>query len=95
MYHYLKNQQLAIDQLVNAKAIPAHLAQEKLELLEIIVPDLSTQKQIAANLDQFNQLTNQLSNQLNLHMKQYQYYLEHLMDFANANHHLIKDGGGN
>ena len=94
LYHYLKNQQLTIDQLVNAKAIPAHLPQEKLELLEIIVPDLETQKQIAATLDQFNQLTKQLTNQLNLRNKQYRYYLEHLMDFANANHPLIKDGGG-
>ena len=85
---------MTIDELVNAKAIPAHLPQEKLELLEIYVPDLKIQKQIAATLDQFNQLTNQLTNQLNLQNKQYQYYLEHLMDFANDNHPLIKDGGG-
>ena len=78
---------------VNLSAFPS-VKMDDLKNLKIPLPDLKIQKQIAATLDQFNQLTNQLTNQLNLQNKQYQYYLEHLMDFANDNHPLIKDGGG-
>ena len=78
---------------VNLSAFPS-VKMDELKKLKIPVPDLSVQKQIAATLDKFNELTNELTNQLNLRNQQYQYYLEHLMDFANANHPLIKDGGG-
>ena len=93
LYYYLKNLEWLIqDNKVNS-AIP-YIRIEYLKNLKIPLPDISIQKQIAATLDKFNQLTNQLTNQLNLRNKQYQYYLEHLMDFANDNHPLIKDGGG-
>ena len=93
LYHYLKRSQAEINEMQIGQPI-AHLYKADLNQLKVYVPDLETQKQIAATLDKFNQLTNQLTNQLNLRNKQYQYYLEHLMDFANVNHPLIKDGGG-
>ena len=93
LYYYLKNLELIIQENKVNSAIP-YIRIEYLSNLKIPLPDLTIQKQIAATLDQFNQLTNQLTNQLNLQNKQYQYYLEHLMDFPNDNHPLIKDGGG-
>lgn len=77
LYHTLLEFQQEIHNLCVFTGIPALNASE-LKTLEIPIPPLSVQKEIARILDRFTAITSELT----LRQKQYQYYRDKLLTFG-------------
>ena len=57
------------------------LSRETIEKLEIPVPSLEKQRQIASILDSFETYISKLEKMIELRQKQYEYYREKLLTF--------------
>ena len=82
LYFYLLSQQ---DYLYSktTKAIPDHIPTEIIRELQIPVPPLEIQNEIVQILDNFAELTAELTAELSNRKKQYEYYRDLLLDFSN------------
>ncbi|PAF44318.1 restriction endonuclease subunit S [Helicobacter sp. 11S02596-1] len=90
LFYVLTNKQREIYSLV-VDAIPAHLPTEEITNLPIPIPapnnpekSLAIQNEIVRMLDTFTKLISELTRELGLRKKQYQYYRDKLLDFKNA-----------
>ena len=79
-YHFLKMNQVRFMQNQYGAGIPA-LAKSDLENLLIPIPPLSVQTEIVKILDALTALTSELTSELTLRRKQYEYYREKLLSF--------------
>ena len=80
LYHILLHFQKEIHNLCSFTGIPALNASE-LKKLEIPIPPLSVQTKIVKILDALTALTSELTSELTLRRKQYEYYREKLLSF--------------
>ena len=78
LYHVLLHFQKEIHNLCSFTGIPALNASE-LKKLEIPIPPLSVQTEIVKILDALTALTSELTSELTLRRKQYEYYREKLL----------------
>ena len=79
-YHFLKINQVKFMQNQYGAGIPA-LAKSDLANLLIPIPPLSVQTEIVRILDALTALTSELTSELILRQKQYEYYREKLLSF--------------
>lgn len=79
-YHFLKMNQVKFMQNQYGAGIPA-LAKSDLANLLIPIPPLSVQTEIVKILDALTVLTSELTSELILRQKQYEYYREKLLSF--------------
>ena len=82
-YHFLKMNQVKFMQNQYGAGIPA-LAKSDLANLLIPIPPLSVQTEIVRILDALTALTSELTSELILRRKQYEYYRELLLNFNNT-----------
>ena len=83
IYYYLKNIEKYIrDSIVAEGSIPA-LNKADVEKIEIPVPPLPIQEEIVRILDNFTELTAELTAELQDRKKQYEYYRDSLLTFNN------------
>ena len=80
LYHILLHFQKEIHNLCSFTGIPALNASE-LKKLEIPIPPLPVQTEIVKILDALTALTSELTSELTLRQKQYEYYREKLLSF--------------
>ncbi|MBN6074584.1 restriction endonuclease subunit S [Aggregatibacter actinomycetemcomitans] len=80
LYHYLTNMNF-IPFLAGKER--AKLTKAKLQQIPIPIPPLPVQTEIVRILDALTALTSELTSELNLRQKQYQYYLDSLLEFSN------------
>lgn len=80
LYHILLHFQKEIHNLCSFTGIPALNASE-LKKLEIPIPSLPVQTEIVKILDALTALTSELTSELTLRRKQYEYYREKLLSF--------------
>ena len=80
LYHILLHFQKEIHNLCSFTGIPALNASE-LKKLEIPIPPLPVQTEIVKILDALTALTSELTSELTLRRKQYEYYREKLLSF--------------
>lgn len=81
LYYALKSsEQFIMDTLVARGSIPA-LNKSDLDAFEIPVPPLEVQRKIVEVLDNFSELTAELTAR----QKQYEYYRDNLLSFSNIN----------
>lgn len=78
LYHILLHFQKEIHNLCSFTGIPALNASE-LKKLEIPIPPLPVQTEIVKILDALTALTSELTSELTLRRKQYEYYLDNLL----------------
>ena len=91
LYHMLLHFQKEIHNLCSFTGIPALNASE-LKKLEIPIPSLSVQTEIVKILDSLTALTSELTSELTLRRKQYEYYREKLLSFDSLER--LNEGGG-
>ena len=80
VFHFLLNNQNWIYNLKKGSGVP-HVYPKDLAKLQIPIPPLSVQSQIVQILDTFTELTDQLTTELSMRQKQYQYYRDLLLTF--------------
>lgn len=90
-YHFLKMNQVKFMQNQYGAGIPA-LAKSDLANLLIPIPPLSVQTEIVRILDALTALTSELTSELILRQKQYEYYREKLLSFDSLEQ--LNSGGG-
>ena len=90
-YHFLKMNQVKFMQNQYGAGIPA-LAKSDLANLLIPIPPLSVQTEIVKILDALTALTSELTSELILRQKQYEYYREKLLSFDSLEQ--LNSGGG-
>lgn len=91
IYYSLKNiQQRIRDGIVAEGSIPA-LNKSDFENIKLLVPPLEVQREIVRILDNFTELTENLTAELTARKKQYEYYRDTLLTFNDNNplHSLI------
>ena len=91
LYHVLLHFQKEIHNLCSFTGIPALNASE-LKKLEIPIPPLPIQTNIVKILDALTALTSELTSELILRRKQYEYYREKLLSFDSLER--LNEGGG-
>ncbi|WP_109842727.1 restriction endonuclease subunit S [Aggregatibacter aphrophilus] len=91
LYHVLLHFQKEIHNLCSFTGIPALNASE-LKKLEIPIPPLPIQTKIVKILDALTALTSELTSELILRRKQYEYYREKLLSFDSLER--LNEGGG-
>ena len=91
LYHILLHFQKEIHNLCSFTGIPALNASE-LKKLEIPIPPLPVQTEIVKILDALTALTSELTSELTLRRKQYEYYREKLLSFDSLER--LNEGGG-
>ncbi len=79
-YHFIKSQEYKLQECQYGAGIPA-LAKSTVESLKIPVPPLEVQREIVRILDNFTELTAELTTELTARKKQYEYYKEYLLAF--------------
>lgn len=80
LYYYLKTQEQFLKSQIRGGAMK-RLSRETIEKLEIPVPSLEKQRQIASILDSFETYISKLEKMIELRQKQYEYYREKLLTF--------------
>jgi COG0732: restriction endonuclease S subunits len=92
LYHYL-NFKLRDYITINSKkgSVP-YITLPMLEKFEIPIPPLSVQTEIVRILDALTALTSELTSELTLRRKQYEYYREKLLSFDSLER--LNEGGG-
>ena len=80
VFHFLLNNQNWIYNLKKGSGVP-HVYPKDLAKLQIPIPPLSVQSQIVQILDTFTELTAELTAELSMRQKQYQYYRNKLLTF--------------
>lgn len=80
LYYYLKTQVQFLKSQIRGGAMK-RLSRETIEKLEIPVPSLEKQHQIASILDTFESYISKLEKMIELRQKQYEYYREKLLTF--------------
>ncbi len=81
LYYSLMNNQKLLYSL-KTNAIPAHLPQSLLRQVKTPIPPLPVQEEIVRILDNFTELTAELTVELTARKKQYEYYREELLTFG-------------
>lgn len=89
LYHILLHFQKEIHNLCSFTGIPALNASE-LKKLEIPIPPLSVQTKIVKILDALTALTSELTSELTLRRKQYEYYREKLLSHDSSEYSTQK-----
>ena len=84
LYYLLKNMQAVIQGSKIGAGIPGLNRQEILKL-EVPLPPLKIQQEIVKILDKFTQLQAELQAELDLRLKQYEYYRDELLSFDKLN----------
>ena len=90
-YHYFRSN---FKKFILAKAVSAtvkSIRKPMIEDFQIPLPPLPVQEEIVHILDNFTELTAELTAELDMRKKQYEYYRNQLLDFDNLG---IDDGGG-
>lgn len=80
LYYYLKTQEQFLKSQIRGGAMK-RLSRETIEKLEIPVPSIEKQRQIASILDTFETYISKLEQMIVLRQKQYEYYREKLLTF--------------
>ena len=80
LYHFIKMNEVTLQQCQYGAGIPA-LAKSTISSLEIPVPPLPVQEEIARILDIFTELQAELQAELQKRKLQYNYYLDNLLNF--------------
>ena len=80
VFYSLLHHQEEIHSLCTYQGIPA-LNKGNLATLQIQIPPLETQQEIAAKLDTFTEYIDNLKRERELRQKQYEYYRDQLLDF--------------
>ena len=81
IFYYLMSQQPYIKSRVRKASIP-RLSKDVIYNLEIPVPPLEVQRKIVEVLDNFSELTAELTAELEARKKQYEYYRDSLLNFS-------------
>ncbi|GJQ06334.1 type I restriction system specificity protein [Capnocytophaga cynodegmi] len=81
LFHFLKWQEFYLMEAQHGAGIPA-LAISKLSKLQIPIPPLSVQKEIANILDTFTTLEAELEAELDCRLRQYRHYRDTLLTFG-------------
>ena len=88
LYFYLINKQQYIYDISNRTATPYSIERDKILKLEISIPPLEIQKEIVAILDTLTENTTvlkaELTTELTVRKKQYEYYKEKLLTFEDG-----------
>ncbi|VEU74210.1 restriction modification enzyme subunit S2A [Mycoplasmopsis citelli] len=80
LYYFLKNNELNLKKQSHGAGIPS-LAKEHILNLDLILPDIKTQKEIVKNLDLFTNFSEELEAELEARKKQYNFYRNKLLHF--------------
>ena len=85
LYYFLKNKQEYLYKISNKTAIPYSISKEKILKIQIPLPPLKKQAEIAETLDKFTELTEELTEELTAREAQYNYYRDMLLseDYLN------------
>ena len=81
LYYCLTNMQEAIYATKKGGGVP-HVHISSIEDFEIPVPPLEVQRKIVEVLDNFSELTAELTAELEARKKQYEYYRDNLLNFS-------------
>lgn len=87
IYYFLKQNEPYFQKIGSKMQMP-QIATPDTDKFKIPIPPLSVQSQIVQILDTFTELTDQLTTELSMRQKQYQYY----RDFLLSEHELAKVG---
>ena len=79
LYYFLKNKQEYLYKISNKTAIPYSISKEKILKILIPLPPLKKQEEIAAVLNKFTELTEELTAELTAREAQYEYYRNMLL----------------
>lgn len=82
LYHFVKMKQSYLMEFQHGAGIPA-LKLEKLANLQIPLPPLKIQQEIVQILDKFTEYVTELTAELTLRQKQYNYFRDYLLNFDN------------
>lgn len=91
IYHFMLMKQPYLLSKVRKASIP-RLARSAIETLNIPVPPLEVQREIVRILDQFTELTAELTTELTARKKQYEYYQEVLLNLSSNNFDMYRLG---
>ncbi len=80
LYHYIKSKEYKLQECQYGAGIPA-LAKSTIEQIYIPIPPLEVQREIVRILDNFTELTAELTEELAARKKKYEYYRDQLMTF--------------
>ena len=89
IFYYLMSQQPYIKSRVRKASIP-RLSKDVIYNLEIPVPPLEVQRKIVEVLDNFSELTAELTAELEARKKQYEYYRDNLLNFSQIAPNSVK-----
>ncbi|MEE6032045.1 restriction endonuclease subunit S [Avibacterium paragallinarum] len=81
VFYFLKSKELYFQQIGSKMQMP-QIATPDTDNFSIPIPPLSVQKEIARILDAFTAITSELTSELTLRQKQYQYYRDKLLTFG-------------
>ena len=80
LYHFLKMKQSYLMDFQHGAGIPA-LKSDKITKMILPLPPLEIQKEIVALLDKFTEYVTELTAELTLRQKQYNYFRDYLLNF--------------
>jgi len=87
-YYLLSLQELLYSLKIDA--VPAHLPQNRLKMVKVIVPPLTIQEEIVRILDTFTALETELEAELEARTRQYEFYRDALLNFDPQNPHPLR-----
>lgn len=81
LFYFLANKQEYLYSISNRNAIPYSIDRKKILKIKIPLPPLPVQEEIARILDNFTELTAELTAEFTVRQKQYEYYRNKLLNF--------------
>ena len=94
LYYALKRKEQELNDMKRGAGVP-HVSGEKLAKVELSVPDLAIQKRLVEVLDNFESICNDLSiglpAEIEARQKQYEYYRDLLLTFAETGNSILTD----
>ncbi len=89
LYYVLSNKQEYLYSISNRTAVPYSISKDKILKIKIPIPSLEIQEEIVKILDKFTEYVTELTAELTLRQKQYNYFRDYLLNFDSNN-----SGGG-
>ncbi|HEL1894813.1 TPA: restriction endonuclease subunit S [Streptococcus suis] len=81
LYYVLANKQEYLYSISNRTAVPYSISKDKILKIKIPIPPLKIQEEIVQILDKFTEYVTELTAELTLRQKQYNYFRDYLLNF--------------
>ncbi|HEL2244461.1 TPA: restriction endonuclease subunit S [Streptococcus suis] len=85
LYYVLANKQEYLYSISNRTAVPYSISKDKILKIKIPIPPLEIQEEIVKILDKFTEYVTELTAELTLRQKQYNYFRDYLLNFDSNN----------